>query len=100
MRQLEFQTGHRCRIIVGIELGHILMRKYIPVVCCSHRDAGSLWRLAGSSFRNGVRDLPEIRRDLGLLPFAFVIIPFMAASDAHPCILGTVETFKSVVGGP
>src|SRR5207244_4480373 len=54
-------------------------------------------RPAGAPLGHRVADLPEIRRDLRLLPFALVVIPFVAAADLHAGVLPAFEFLELVV---
>src|ERR1700743_3571408 len=75
------------------------MGQNIPMVSGARGYAGEIGSPPYPSLRNGIRDLPKIRGDLGLFPVAGIVMPMVPATDLDAGIELTVEGFQTVKGG-
>src|SRR5918994_3179325 len=98
VRDLELETGERGRVIVGVELAHVLVRQDVPVVFGVDRHSGSFRRTAGTPLGHRIADLPQVWRDFPFFPFALVVVPLVAAPDLHPGVALALMFLERIVG--
>src|SRR5438477_1130877 len=96
--QFEFHARERRRILVGVQLGDVLVREDVPVITGAEGDTRPFGYLSHPVLVDRVMNLPFVGCQLRFLPFAGVVEPLMAPSDPHPRVTSTFELLEGVVG--
>src|ERR671937_2580356 len=73
------------------------MRKEVPVVLRTDRNAGSFRSVSRASLGHRVADLPQVGGDFLFPPLALVVVPLVTSADLHARISLSLMLFEVVV---
>src|SRR5436190_13254997 len=73
------------------------MRKDVPVILRTNRNAGSFRSASGTSLGDRIADLPQVGSDFLLPPLASVVIPLVTSADLHAGVSLSLVLLEIVV---